>query len=342
MKRLHGRTPTPGRRTWAFTLVELLVVIAIIGVLVALLLPAVQAAREAARRTECLNQLKQIALAQHTHLDTFRHFPTGGWGWNWVGDPDRGFGEKQPGGWVYCVLPFMEQGNLWEIGKGETNVATKRELLTDMNEQQPVGFICPTRRDSVATGVKTHWAPHNARIPDSGNVGKTDYAMSIGDPPFSDEISFSGPPSLADGDSSSYHGWPSNEPYNGMLYFRSKIRIAEIVDGTSLTYLVGEKYLRPESYHGVGAIGDPTYDTGDNEAIFTGFNRDFQRSTLFEPLQDRQGASLPFSFGSAHSGGFNMAMADASVRTIQYGIDLDVHRRLGIRDDGFAIGSDEF
>src|SRR5437868_14411764 len=92
-----------------FTLVELLVVIAIIGVLVALLLPAVQAAREAARRMHCQNNLKQIGIAFHNHTDTFGHLPTGGWGWGWVGDADQGAGVKQTGSWPFNILPFIEQ-----------------------------------------------------------------------------------------------------------------------------------------------------------------------------------------------------------------------------------------
>src|SRR5215475_14850341 len=102
----------------AFTLVELLVVIAIIGILIALLLPAVQAAREAARRSQCRNNLKQLGLGAQNHLSTQKTFPSGGWGFSWVGDPDRGYGVQQPGGWTFSLLAFIEEQQIHDLGKG--------------------------------------------------------------------------------------------------------------------------------------------------------------------------------------------------------------------------------
>ncbi|MCA9232320.1 MAG: DUF1559 domain-containing protein [Planctomycetales bacterium] len=336
--RLRGRS--------GFTLVELLVVIAIIGVLVALLLPAVQAAREAARRAQCMNQIKQLALAALNHTDTHGFYPSGGWGWNWVGDPDQGFGKSQPGPWTYSVLPYMELNQLWAMGQGITDAATKRQALSDMNAIQPGGFICPSRRPSVPTGIKPHWAPKNCfKIAESG---KSDYAINIGgDSDVGDYWSFPGPNNMNQALHPSYQ-WPDPDPsppesprdgqiFNGLCHVRSEVRIGQVSDGTSNTYLIGEKYLRPESYQGVGASGSPTYDTGDNETIFTGFNRDYQRSSVEPPQQDRLGFQRDFIWGSAHSGAMNMSLCDGSVRSISYDIDPDVHRYYGIRYDGQVV-----
>src|SRR5690349_8961717 len=108
-------SPPPPRR--GFTLIELLVVIAIIAVLIGLLLPAVQKVREAAARTKCANNLKQLGLGMHNYHDVYNGFPSAGWGWFWVGDPIRS-GRGQPGGWVYSILPFVEQGPLYDLGGG--------------------------------------------------------------------------------------------------------------------------------------------------------------------------------------------------------------------------------
>jgi prepilin-type N-terminal cleavage/methylation domain-containing protein len=333
-----------------FTLVELLVVIAIIGVLLALLLPAVQAAREAARRAQCTNQIKQLALGTLNHENTHGYFPSGGWSWNWVGDPDRGFGKNQPGPWTYSVLPFIEKQQLWAMGSGITNPADKRAALAQMNEMQPGDFICPSRRQAIATPIKynsgstsTYWTPANCT---PVNVaGKSDYAINIGDAAAGDYIGFSGPPNVTQAELPTYK-WPDPEDlaspkwglvFNGLCHIRSEVRVAEITDGTSNTYLIGEKYLNPAVYENLGPNGSPTDDKGDNEPIFSGFNRDFQRSTNFVPLQDTLGVRFDSSFGSAHPGVLNMSLCDGSVRSVSYDINEDVHRYYGVRNDGQVV-----
>jgi len=164
----------------AFTLVELLVVIAIIGVLVALLLPAVQAAREAARRTQCSNHLKQIALGSQMHIDAHGHLPTCGWGW--VGDPDRGFGRDQPGGWCFNLLPFMEQRNIHAMsadGEPERVTDGQKARAKAMIETPVEFFNCPSRR-SQGVFENTHPnAPVNAEKP--AVIARSDYAANAGD-----------------------------------------------------------------------------------------------------------------------------------------------------------------
>jgi prepilin-type N-terminal cleavage/methylation domain-containing protein len=131
-------------RPRGFTLVELLVVIAIIGILVALLLPAVQMTREAARRMQCQNNLKQLSLGVINGEQTYRSYPSNGWGWQWVADPDRGYGVRQPGGWIFQILPFVEQETLQDMGKGLPTPLKRIELLKLTQSTWPL-VRCPSR-----------------------------------------------------------------------------------------------------------------------------------------------------------------------------------------------------
>lgn len=332
MTRRHHCKFISSNRRHGFTLVELLVVIAIIGVLIALLLPAVQSARESARRMECMNHLKQLGLGMQLHHDQTGHFAGGGWGWQWVGDPERGTGARQPGGWVYQLLPFIEQQALYESGAGlserEKMEASKQRIMTALSVYQ-----CPSRRQpraySVSGNCASCFTPFNsARVTE---VARTDYAANAGDG--ATPWSLNGPQSLEQGDRMTEQGnWPDKSGYShtGISHLRSEIRIGDLADGSSNTYLIGEKYLDPDLYF----TGE---DGADNESMYSGYNNDNHRSTAYAPAQDTAGIASPYPFGSVHSTGLHMVFCDGSAKAVSYSIDPQTHRQLGHREDGLSV-----
>ena len=98
--------------------------------LVTLLLPAVQAARESARRTQCLNNMRQLVLGWINHESALGFLPSSGWGWRWQGEPDRGFGKQQPGGWGYDIMSFMEESGIANLGSSLSGAARERAMIT--------------------------------------------------------------------------------------------------------------------------------------------------------------------------------------------------------------------
>ena len=278
------------RNRTGFTLIELLVSIAIVAILMALLIPAVQQAREAARRGQCSNNLRQIGLGLHNHHDVHRVFPSNGrldeqqtipsadggevsvftqrasdghkfyWG---VGDPALR-PEEQTGSWAYAILPFLEQRIIFEERQWKMPVAT---------------YVCLSRRSSTAIPVESK--DEYGQYEGGGwTWGKTDYAA------------------------------------NGLLILnQSKLKnLAYIQDGTSQTILVGEKAFNPR----VQSL--PTWHW--DEPFFLGGSAGTTRTGL-EVLQDGPdisvyGINWGGNWGSAHAGGASFLFADGSVRMIQH------------------------
>ncbi|MEX2176654.1 MAG: DUF1559 domain-containing protein [Pirellulaceae bacterium] len=311
---MHSPSSAPRR---GLTLVELLAVIAIVGVLVALLLPAVQYCREVARQNSCRSHLRQIALAMHAHEAAHGHLPTGGWGWRWHGDPDRGFGPRQPGGWIYGVLPFIEQQALREMGAGLPEPQKSQAL--SQGASVPVAiFHCPSRRSpGTFPFVSTVDFANMAR---PAAVARSDYAASAGD---AGTGQGRGPVSLAEGDSRGFE-WTDTD-LSGVVFCRSTVTFAMIRDGLSNTYLVGEKHLAAREYHS----GTPQ---NDDQHLLVGCDRDTLRATDDPPRPDVRPAS-DHSFGSAHPAGFCIALADGSVHWVSHEVDRELHRERGNRHD---------
>jgi len=338
MNRRNEKSKIKNRKSSGFTLVELLVVITIIGILIALLLPAVQAAREAARRLQCTNNLKQLSLGCLLHEQANGFLPSGGWGYNWAGDANCGYGKTQPGGWAYSVLPYIEQPDLHDLGLGLTDAALKHE--NRMRAESPlITFACPTRRPSFLIQTRDPGlVPQNVESLSGSNNHHTnsDYAANVGDVPSMYDVTFPAHPG-------------SYSDFTGISFVKSQVTIAMITDGASNTYLLGEKYVDPDMY----LDGN---DGGDDWSMFVGQQDDVFRCVAWKdtsypsgyfplpPIQDRPGdmSYSGYGFGSAHSGGLNMSLCDGSVRFVSYTIDPETHRRQGNREDGLPIDGKAF
>jgi prepilin-type N-terminal cleavage/methylation domain-containing protein len=287
-------------RRSGFTLVELLVVIAIIGILVALLLPAVQAARESARRTQCMNNLKQIGLAFHTFHDSKGTFPSGGLGW-WMARSLQASGapegpDKQAWGWGYQILPFVEQNNVYL----EPNDATVANTVIK-------GYSCPTSRAPTIF-------PYTQTAP-TGNRFMMDYV----------------------GNGGTYGGWwgfdRSVNSIDGPLAPAGlEMKFSSILDGTSNTILVGEKYINKAK---------PGPDCNDDQGYVDGWDNDticFARGSsptgpIYPPQPNGRVGGCGLIFGSPHQNLLTV-FVDGSVRPVGFTINSTTWLRLCSAQDG--------
>jgi prepilin-type N-terminal cleavage/methylation domain-containing protein/prepilin-type processing-associated H-X9-DG protein len=361
------------RRGRGFTLVELLVVIAIIGVLVALLLPAVQAARESARRTQCLSQMKQLGISMHNFHDTQGRFPSAGWyewcnampaavppGINAADWPQNGcliaYGNvnsfsngpvtssqptgqpwagppNQAAGWPFQLLPFIEQQ------------AAQTQAGGYIRNTGVKVMVCPSRR------------PPNIRLTNGSAAGgkPLDYAAPYFGPVSSavatvkaDPLSIAG--IIVPAEPPAARGNPDNV-----------VRFANVTDGTSNTMLLGEKWLRPDQYLTGAWMDDHNFASSiDQDGIRIG-DRSPVRDTTKNPITGVQVASgdnnpccdwwrdpntqspsprLGSYFGGAHPGGMNALAADGSVRGINWNISQAVFAAFGNKGDGVAFTLD--
>jgi prepilin-type N-terminal cleavage/methylation domain-containing protein len=293
-----------------FTLVELLVVIAIIGIVVGLLLPAVNRVREAANRIQCANNLKQVGLAIHNHAMTYRFLPTGGSGpWAQRAVHPNGaprVGREQNWGWAYQILPYLEQENLWK----STN--TNEILRTPVKV-----YFCPSRREPMVVS-SSRW----------GTRSMMDYAGCAG--------TDGTPPAGGAG-------------RNGLIVRNSAgftIRWGDarsIPDGTENTLLASEKLVNLSMFGPDQWNDDEGFTAGYDQDTLAWALRapapDQQRRSEYQNAEGR--------FGSSHMGVFNALFADGGVRTLRFDIpsnnnahNYGVWQRICIRNDGKPVHYD--
>lgn len=332
-------TTRPRNRLHGFTLIELLVVIAIIAILVSLLLPAVQQAREAARRTQCKNNLKQIGLALHNYHDIYNTFP--------IGAQDAGSNEEM-WGWSASILPQIEQQNLAEqMGMGNRRL---REVLADANLrpilQTPLAaFVCPSdpSGELMDGGRLNGGSGRNMRgnggAPANFRVAKSNYIGSCG----YNDVSRR-----------------NSNGKRGVFQVGDNYKMRDITDGTSNTIAVGERTTFCAS--GAWCGNRNPRGGGPQGADYT-----LGRTSIPINLKDNRNHWCTEGFDSAHTGGAQFLLCDGSVHFLSENIDYNLHRnatdrlrdgngpnrtgwtstlnaslgvyqKLGNRDDGEVIG----
>lgn len=321
------------------TLIEVLVVLLTVSLLLQLSLCGILAARETARRAKCRDNLRRIGAGIQAHERQIGHFPTGGWGFLWVGDPDRGTGRKQPGGWIYNVLPYVGHVEVHDSSRGMRGQA-KIDANSAMCSTALELFACPSRRNAGQPLPYLHRKQRYGNYFPPDKVGKSDYAGNAGDLFAEDTENNVGPPSyevVDNGGLDDPRYWIDRSKMTGIFYQLSVTNRDDVVDGLSNTYFVGEKYLDPMRYTSLHST------FGDNQCMYIGADSDISRwAGHFDgrdliPRQDRTNFMHDQSFGSAHSSGCNILYGDGSVRTISYSIDGILHKRMANRADSEVL-----
>ena len=296
------RVTSNGQQAKGFTLVELLVVIAIIAMLVTLLLPAVQAAREAARRTQCQNNLRQIGLAVANFADVRAEtLPMG-----------RDGTEHYAVSWAFRILPFLEDASVHESFIEGTKVEDIKNAAA-MRSAIP-SYICPARR---GPGELVDFDNNDSATQTPRSAAPGDYAASAG--PFAQ-----------------YGNNGEKDPQeSGVIYTRSKVQLRQVSDGTSKTLLVGDRHVIPRGTTGRKGFedydrGDTAFLSGDNPWTIFGATAPGFPTSKFDTNIDK--------FGSDHATQIaQFVFLDGHVKVIDYSISATVFHLMGVIADGEVI-----
>jgi prepilin-type N-terminal cleavage/methylation domain-containing protein len=321
------------RRSRGFTLIELLVVIAIIAILIALLVPAVQKVREAAARSQCQNNLKQLGLAVHNYHDATKQLP-----------PIRINADYAT--WFVLIMPYLEQANIERIWSFTKPYYQQPDIARTTHVSF---FYCPSRRGPGTLSVVEDVDPSDDQPPPdahpplsdprfvaahhpAGALG--DYAGCVGD--------MRGTPNDPNNQQ-----WPSDKA-NGALIrgtplanggFRSNTKLSMITDGTSNTFLAGEKHV-PLGMFGRGRVGDSSIYNGVWTCYagrIAGIEDPLAQSPTDVSPSTGGNAWYARKFGSYHTGICQFVFCDGSVRAIRNNIDVANLRRLAVRNDAEVI-----
>jgi prepilin-type N-terminal cleavage/methylation domain-containing protein/prepilin-type processing-associated H-X9-DG protein len=309
----------------AFTLIELLVVIAIIAILIGMLLPAVQKVREAAARTKCQNNLKQIGLALHNHHSEYGHFPPGyGSAPAVLPPPGDAGGDTGPGwGWAAHLLPYLEQDPL----------CRQIDFKLDITN--------PAHADARKQAVPVFRCPSDSPVP----AGET-FAVTFATPGTPIAVAFSNYAAMFG------TGEASEDPAhgNGVFYRNSKVNVLQITDGTSQTLAVGERSASRVWGTWTGSVtgaetppapGSPSTVTEEGPALVLGHTGEPLPGPDYSDIHTPNSAGAHVDdFTSRHPQGVNMLMADGSVRMLTDSINPATWVGLGTRAGGEVVGGD--